>query len=308
MAASQNGYLLPEDEGQEPFAKAAAQKKLEAEQDAKRIEAQTARISNCKRLCTPQLWNWKSLGARKSWCSGAAPDRGFLHPLQLVAVSCLHLSCDPVHLVAIRTPGKLRSSSLIPTSSPRRSICWQWRWVVVCFPKPYFMASLVSNWNIMARHFVDLVNSMLESIAPKLFEMNTRRSSKFWHGLWRKVAGANWKLAAWTKGNPFHFLLFEIPKPDNWKASLGRLLIRGVSCSTWLQNVKWKRNLFLWLLLFRVYCLKRPRRMFKYAQSWGWKITHARRSLREPGPVWVCVRGVGNRYYGYANPGRSGLA
>ena len=31
-------------------------------------------------------------------------------------------------------------------------------------------------------------------------------------------------------------------------------------------------------------------------------------SLREPGPVWLCVRGVGNRYYPYANPGRSGLA
>ena len=89
VMASQNGYLLPEDEGPEPFAKAAAQREVQAQQDQKRIEAQAARTSNCKRLCEAQLWNWRSLGARKAWCSGLAPDRGFCYPLQLVQASCL---------------------------------------------------------------------------------------------------------------------------------------------------------------------------------------------------------------------------
>ena len=61
MQGSMNGHLLEEDEGPEPFAKATAQREQHAQQNQKRIDAQTVRTENCKRLCTPQLWNWKSL-------------------------------------------------------------------------------------------------------------------------------------------------------------------------------------------------------------------------------------------------------
>ena len=118
VMAAQNGYLLPEDEGPEPFAKASSQREVQGQQDEKRIEAQAARTSNCNRLCEAQLWNWKSLGARKAWCSGLAPDRGFCYPLQLVQVSCLQYtaeskSCSPDYFP--RIPGKRQSSLQIQT-------------------------------------------------------------------------------------------------------------------------------------------------------------------------------------------------
>ena len=84
LARAMNGHLLEEDEGPEPFTKAAAQREQHAQQDQKRIDAQTVRTENCKRLCTPQLWNWKSLGARKTWCTGQVLDRGMLCSFQLV--------------------------------------------------------------------------------------------------------------------------------------------------------------------------------------------------------------------------------
>ena len=91
MQASTNGHLLAEDEGMEPFAKAAAQREQHAQQDQKRIEAQIVRTENCKRLCVPKLWNWRSLGARKAWCAGQALDCGMLRPLQLVQAPWLRI-------------------------------------------------------------------------------------------------------------------------------------------------------------------------------------------------------------------------
>lgn len=73
VAASREGRLLSDDEGREPFTQAAAQKKKHAQQDAKRIAALAARQQDCHRVCAPRDWNWKSLGARKTWSSCPVP-------------------------------------------------------------------------------------------------------------------------------------------------------------------------------------------------------------------------------------------
>ena len=81
--AAQSGYLLAEDEGTQPFDKAAAKRRKLEQLDAKRIAKLAACNAHWKNITERQAWNWKSLGAQKAW-SADLVSQSICRPLVLL--------------------------------------------------------------------------------------------------------------------------------------------------------------------------------------------------------------------------------
>ena len=70
VEAAEHGYLLKTDDvGQQAFSDLAKKKMSCEAKDNKRMEAMARRNSEEANKCSPQPWNFKSLGARKTWCN-----------------------------------------------------------------------------------------------------------------------------------------------------------------------------------------------------------------------------------------------
>lgn len=79
LEAAEHGYLLESDVGRTPFLELAKKAAKGAAKDDKRIAGMAVRIQDEKNKCSPQQWNFKSLGARKTWCEEGL--RGLVLPL-----------------------------------------------------------------------------------------------------------------------------------------------------------------------------------------------------------------------------------
>lgn len=86
LDAADNGYLLQEDEGEEPFRQLPALKRKHVAQDQKRMETMARRCMLRRNVCEAQAWNWKSLGNRSTWCDFATAPQDLL-PLRCVQVA-----------------------------------------------------------------------------------------------------------------------------------------------------------------------------------------------------------------------------
>lgn len=185
--AADNGYLLREDEGLAPFAQSAAKRRKSLQQDEKRIEKMALSKMCWKNTSRPQLWNWKSLGAVKTWCAAgvslqavaplvrspvAWPFQAFFSPKTNFEV-CRDLEYygnSPKSCSRIR--GKLLSLSATRMSRTRLT-CWLWLVGAAFSRKTCSMVKLVGKFSTKERASDVCRPCMVAFTALKPFVRNT---------------------------------------------------------------------------------------------------------------------------------------
>ena len=90
VEAAENGYLLTSDAGQHPFSEVLKKKATCDAKDNKRIQMMAKHKVELQNKCFAQQWNFKSLGARKTYCEEAGL-RPLLLPLVYVSDARLRL-------------------------------------------------------------------------------------------------------------------------------------------------------------------------------------------------------------------------
>ena len=222
-----------------------------------------------KNTSRPQLWNWKSLGAVKTWCAAgvslqavaplvrspvAWPFQAFFSPktnFDKVCRDIINYGNSPKSCSRIR--GKLLSLSATRMSRTRLT-CWLWLVGAAFSRKTCSMVKLVGKFSTKERASDVCRPCMVAFTALKPFVRNTLLFWPRWAMLWARMGGRNWKKNVWTKNVPYVWWPTKTKLRAGWKGRRTTSSTSQPSFGTWPRSANHLREAFWSQLRTRLDC------------------------------------------------------